>query len=426
MSVPRVAYAGLTHLGICSAAAAASKGAATLGFDRDAGLVARLDRGEATVVEPGLDALLREHRRQLAFTTDVAELAGCDLIYVACDVLTDDAGNSDLNEVDALLACVLAHARSDAVVVLLSQVPPGFTRARQPPDRRLYYQVETLVFGRAVERATRPERFILGCPDPTELLPAAWRSFLETFGCPILPMRLESAELAKISINCVLAASVGMANTLAALCERTGADWSEIAPALKLDRRIGRDAYLAPGLGLAGGNIERDLATAMRLAADHGTEAGLIDALLINSGHRRDWALRVLHEALLATSTATAVEPRIGILGLAYKENTDSVKNSPSLALISHLASVPLQIFDPRVAVAAARHPAVVAAPTALDAARGVDALAVMTPWPQFSELSATAIAAVMRGRLVLDPYRVLDAAAARAAGLDYRTLGAG
>src|SRR6185436_16658850 len=108
-----------------------------------------------------------------------------------------------------------------------------------------------------------------------EPLPAAWRSFLETFGCPILPMRLESAELTKISINCVLAASVGMANTLAALCERIGADWSEIAPALKLDRRIGRDAYLAPGLGLAGGNIERDLATAMRLSAEHGTEAGL-------------------------------------------------------------------------------------------------------------------------------------------------------
>jgi UDPglucose 6-dehydrogenase len=319
---------------------------------------------------------------------------------------------------------VLAHARADAVVVLLSQVPPGFTRARQRPGRRLYYQVETLVFGRAVERATRPERFILGCPDPAEPLPAVWRSFLETFGCPILPMRLESAELAKISINCVLAASIGMANTLAALCERIGADWSEIAPALKLDRRIGRDAYLAPGLGLAGGNIERDLATAMRLAADHGTEAGLIDGLLVNSAHCRDWALRVLHEALLAT--ATAVEPRIGILGLAYKENTDSVKNSPSLALVSHLASIPLQIFDPRVAVSAARHPAVVAAPTALDAARGVDALAVMTPWPQFAELSVAAIAAVMRGRLVLDPYGVLDAAAARAAGLDYRALGAG
>jgi UDPglucose 6-dehydrogenase len=424
MSVPRIAYAGLTHLGICSAAAAASRGVATLGFDRDAGLVARLDRGETPVVEPGLEALLREHRRHIAFTTDAAGLAGCDLIYVACDVATDDAGNSELAEVDALLACVLAHARTDAVLVLLSQVPPGFTRARQPPNRRLYYQVETLVFGRAVERATRPERFILGCPDPAEPLPAAWRSFLETFGCPILPMRLESAELAKISINCVLAASIGMANTLAALCERIGADWSEIAPALKLDRRIGRDAYLAPGLGLAGGNIERDLAAAMRLSADHGTEAGLIDALLVNSAHRRDWALRVLHEALLSTSTA--VEPRIGILGLAYKENTDSVKNSPSLALISHLASVPLQVFDPRVAVSAARHPAVVAAPTALDAARGVDALAIMTPWPQFGELSAAAIAAVMRGRLVLDPYRVLDAAASRAAGLDYRTLGAG
>src|SRR3970282_1279053 len=151
-------------------------------------------------------------------------------------------------------------------IVVLAQVPPAFTRGKQRPGRLLYYQVETLIFGRAVERALQPERYIVGCADPALPLPPAYQGFLQAHGCPILPMRYESAELAKISINMFLVASVSTANTLAELCEKTGAEWSEIVPALKLDKRIGPHSYLAPGLGIAGGNLERDLATVCRFA----------------------------------------------------------------------------------------------------------------------------------------------------------------
>jgi UDPglucose 6-dehydrogenase len=310
-TLPTIGYTGMTHLGLCSAVAAASKGFQTVAYDADATHVDRLGAGSLPVLEPGLDELIRDHRERIDFTAEIGRLAGCDLVYVAPDVPTDDAGRSDLVDVDRLLALVLAHTRPDAVVIVLSQVPPGFTRARSRPGRLLYYQVETLVFGRAVERATRPERFILGCPDPTLPLPAALTAYLGAFGCPILPMRLESAELAKISINCCLVASVTMANTLAELCERIGADWSEIAPAVKLDRRIGADAYLSPGLGLAGGNLERDLATVLRLSEEHGTEAGAIGAFVANSAHRMDWALRALHQVLLARAPAAV----LGVLG---------------------------------------------------------------------------------------------------------------
>lgn len=420
MNKPRVGYAGMTHLGLCSAIAAASKGFATLGFDADAALVARLEPGNLPVVEPDLDDLLRGNRARMTFSADPATLQDCDLVYVAPDVPTDDSGASDLAALDRLLELVLANTRGDAVVVVLSQVPPGFTRARQRAGRLLYYQVETLVFGRAVERATRPERHIIGSPEPAQLLPAALRDFLSAFGCPILPMRFESAELTKISINCCLVASVTVANTLAELCERIGADWAEIAPALRLDGRIGAHSYLAPGLGLAGGNLERDLATALRISEDYGTEASLIRAFVGNSAHRRNWPLRTLHELVLSREP----QARIGVLGLAYKENTHSVKNSPSLALIRHLTPWALQVFDPVVPASAAPHPNAVGAVSALDAAKGVDALAIMTPWPQFRELPCEDLARVMRGRLVLDPYRVLDARKAQAAGLVYRTLG--
>jgi UDPglucose 6-dehydrogenase len=420
MTQPTIGYAGMTHLGLCSAIAAASKGFTTLGFDPDAALVGKLMADELPVVEPELDDLLAAHRARISFSADGASLAQCDVIYVAPDVPTDDAGGSDLSGLDRLLELVLAQSRADAVVVVLSQVPPGYTRARQRPGRLLYYQVETLVFGRAVERATRPERFIVGAPDPRKPPPQALETYLKAFGCPILPMGFESAELTKISINCCLVASVTVANTLAELCERIGADWSEIAPALKLDRRIGAYSYLAPGLGLAGGNLERDLATVIRFSEEFGTDAGLIKAFVNNSRHRKDWAIRTLHEALLAKSPQATV----CVLGLAYKENTHSVKNSPSIALIRQLAPWPIRVFDPIVPPSAAPHPAVTGAKSALEAARGADAVAIMTPWPEFRALSCAELAAAMRGRLVLDPYRVLDPAAARAANLAYRTLG--
>jgi UDPglucose 6-dehydrogenase len=420
MTQPTIGYAGMTHLGLCSAIAAASKGFDTIGFDPDPAIVAKLEAGKLPVVEPELDELLAANRARMSFSADGASLSRCDLIYVAPDVPTDDAGGSDLTGLDRLLELVLRVSRADAVVVVLSQVPPGYTRARQRPDRLLCYQVETLVFGRAVERATRPERFIVGTPNPQRPLPAALDAYLKAFGCPILPMGFESAELTKISINCCLVASVSVANTLAELCERIGADWSEIAPALKLDRRIGAHSYLAPGLGLAGGNLERDLATVIRFSEEFGTEAGLIKAFVSNSLHRKDWPIRTLHEALLAKSPQATV----GILGLAYKENTHSVKNSPSLALIRQLAPWPIRVFDPVVPPTAAPHPDVTEAKSALEAARGADAVAIMTPWPEFRALSCAELAATMRGRLVLDPYRVLDPAAARAAGLAYRTLG--
>lgn len=420
MSKLRVGYAGMTHLGLCSAIAAASKGFSTLGFDADATLLARLQAGKLPVVEPDLDDLLRDNRARVAFSADPARLQECDLLYVAPDVPTGDSGSSDLAGLDRLLELVLANTRADAVVVILSQVPPGYTRARQRAGRLLYYQVETLVFGRAVERAIRPERFIVGSPEPAQALPVALAEFLAAFGCPILPMRFESAELTKIAINCCLVASITVANTLAELSERIGADWSEIVPALRLDRRIGAYAYLAPGLGLAGGNLERDLATVLRTSEEYGTDAGLIRAFVGNSAHRRNWPLRTLHELVLSREP----QARIGVLGLAYKENTHSVKNSPSLALIRCLTPWTLQVFDPVVPVSAAPHPNATGTASALDAAKGVDALAIMTPWPQFRELACNDLARVMRGRLVLDPYRVLDGGRAKAAGLDYRTIG--
>jgi UDPglucose 6-dehydrogenase len=420
MSKTAVGFAGMTHLGINSAAAAAGRGFNIVCFDPDAEGIARLKAGALPVVEPGLPELLEQHGSRIAYTADAGELRRCGIVYIAIDVPTDDQGQSDLSGIRALIERVSPALGRDATLVVLCQVPPGFTRSLPLPKERLYYQVETLIFGRAVERAMHPERFIVGCDEPGRPLPQAFHAFLSAFGCPILPMRYESAELAKISINCCLVASVTVANTLAELSERIGADWSEIAPALKLDKRIGQQAYLSPGLGIAGGNLERDLTTVLRFSEATGSEAGLIESLVRNSRHRRDWALRTLHARVLVSHPKAV----IGVLGLAYKENTHSTKNSPSLALIAQLAPWRLRVHDPVVPATAAAHPAVTGCATALEAAQGADALVIMTPWPVFRDLKVAELARAMAGRAVIDPYRVLDGNAVVAVGLDYYALG--
>jgi UDPglucose 6-dehydrogenase len=419
-TLPVVGFAGLTHLGLVSAVGTASKGFPVVGYDPDGARVRDIAAGRMPVVEPGLDDMARACSQRLSYTDGLHDLAACDIVYLSTDVPTNDRGESDLTVIGGLGADVIPALGPHAVLIVLCQVPPGFTRGLPLSSDRLFYQVETLVFGRAVERATQPERFIIGCADPQGPLPQPLRVLLEAFGCPVLPMRYESAELAKIAINCCLVASVSVANTLAELSERIGADWNEVAPALRLDRRIGAHSYLAPGLGIAGGNLERDLATVLRLSEFTGSEASVIASFVRNSRHRKDWALRVAHREVLSRKP----DATFGVLGLAYKENTHSTKNSPSLDLIAHLKPWPIRVYDPVVPASAAPHPAVTAGATALEAARDSDALMIMTPWPEFRALSPPALAKAMAGRVVIDPFRVLEPAAVEAAGLSHFVLG--
>lgn len=421
MSAPTVGFAGLTHLGLVTAAAVAEHGFRSIGFDPDRALAARLSRGELPFSEPRLAELVSANAGRLTFTADASALAACDVVFIGTDVPTDGSGESDLKPIRDIIGAVQAAAAKDASIVVLSQVPPGFTRAYAGRDPRFLYQVETLIFGRAVERALNPERIIVGCADPKASLPGPYGELLAGFDCPILPMRFESAELAKISINICLVASISAANVMAEMCEKTGADWAEIVPALRLDRRIGAHAYLTPGLGIAGGNLERDIATVIGLGREFGAEIGVLESWLASSRRRRDWALEILNKTVLAGKSGAV----IALLGLAYKADTDSTRNSPALALIAKLRGCKVVVYDP-VVPAAAAGPGVHAAGSALEAATGADALVVMTPWAEFATLEPKALAGRMAGKTVIDPYRVFDAKAVAAAGLRYAALGVG
>lgn len=409
----------MTHLGLNSAAAVAERGCEAICFDPDAAVVAQLKAEETLIVEPELNEYLVRNKALLKYTDNPQDIAICDVVYISVDVPTDDTGKSDLNSVLSLIKIATAHLSPSAVLVILCQVPPGFTRDLNIPLDRLFYQVETLVFGQAIKRAMYPERIIVGCAAPANPLPEAYRVLLEAFDCPILPMGYESAELAKIAINCCLVSSISVANTLAELCESLGADWSDIVPALKLDRRIGAHAYLTPGLGIAGGNLERDLETVIRLASLHNSDHGVVDAWLANSRHRRDWVRNTLQRHVFSVNR----DPSIAILGLAYKQDTRSTKNSPALALLEDLKDNRVRVFDPAVPATIAR--SATGAENALEAAANSDVLIVMTPWKEFSEITVNDLLAKMSGRCIIDPYRVLDGDALTDAGFLYVALGA-
>jgi UDPglucose 6-dehydrogenase len=420
-----IGFVGLSHLGLNYSLATAAKGFDVVAYDPDAMVTARCATGEFPIEEPGFGELFAQHRDRIRYTSDETALAECELVFYSLDVRTNERNESDPGPVTGLIRATAPKLSSGTIAVVLSQVSPGYTRQLRtelcelsPAD--FYYQVETLIFGRAVERAMQPERFIVGADDPARSLPAALQAWHAAFKCPVLVMGLESAELAKIAINFFLVSTVATTNTLAEICEAIGADWNEIVPALRLDRRIGPHAYLIPGLGIAGGNLERDLVTVQSLAAHHGTEAGIVTAWQRNSRHRRDWAIRKI-QCALPTNEHRSV---LAIWGFAYKVDTNSTKNSPSLELMRAMCGHRIRAHDPIAQIDAAEFPHVTIFSSPLAAAEGADALLVMTPWSSYASLPVKELRKLLRGRVIIDPYAVLDETQCRDLGFEYYRLG--
>jgi UDPglucose 6-dehydrogenase len=413
-------FLGLSHLGIVSSVGWASFGEPVIALDLDPAPVRELQRGTLPVHEPSLEELFAPVRRQMTFSTDPALLAECPLVIVARDVPTDAANTSDTSVVLRLADAAVPHLRQGVTVALMSQVPPGFTRRlaqrirERRPDLafRLYYWVETLIFGNAVERYLKPERIILGCADPRAPLSGELDAGLRRFGCPVLPMNYESAELTKTAINLYLYAAVTYANTLSDLCERVGANWGEMMPALRLDTRIGPAAYIRPGLGIAGGNLERDMVTLRDLCRVQGVDAAFIETLLEYNARRPQWVHRKLQEHLFSQ----VPHPVIAVWGLAYKKNTRSTKNSMALRVMRELGErADIRAYDPVVG-ADEIDLAVKVVADRDEALSGADCLLILTDWDEFAVPNPEALRA-MRRPFVIDAVGVVDPARADLSG---------
>tara|TARA_Y100001970_G_C14206911_1_gene844626 strand:- start:1619 stop:2335 length:717 start_codon:yes stop_codon:yes gene_type:complete len=233
-------------------------------------------------------------------------------------------------------------------------------------------------------------------------------------------MKYESAELAKISINLFLISNVSIANNLSEICTKIGADWSEIIPALRLDKRIGKYAYINPGLGLSGGNLERDLRTIYSLSSKYKTDLNTVSAFIKTSNYYKSWVLRILNKYVYKKHP----KANICILGLTYKKNTNSLKNSPSIYLINKLKFNNLNIFDPVITNLSLHKNKIFLKVNVYEAIKNSEVLIIMTPWKEFKILNINKIKKLMKGNIIIDPMNILGEKVSKIANFNYFTLG--
>ena len=412
-----IGFCGASHLGLCYLAAAIKKNNQIICFDFNLKKIKDLNNTKIDIDEPKLEKILLKNKHSCTFTDDISELSKCDFVYYSYDVKTNKTGESDILTIKNHLSTLIKNLKSSIPLIILSQVNPGFTRKFSLIKKNIYYQVETLIFGKAIDRALYPERFIIGCKTSKSKLTKKFKDFLESFNCPILIMKYESAELSKISINCYLASSVTLTNTLAEVSKSIGASWEEIIPTLKLDKRIGKYAYLKPGLGISGGNIERDLSSITKIAKNKFLNVDFIKTIIKTSKYNKKW----LYKNTFLISKKKLYN-KISILGLSYKENTNSIKNSPAIELIKGMSKYKIKVYDPLVKNIGLEN--TIETSSAYIALKGSEVLVIATPWDVFKKLSLKKIKFLMKGNVIIDPYKILKKDIAEKLGFDYYFLG--
>jgi UDPglucose 6-dehydrogenase len=407
---PIVGFFGLTHLGTVTSTVLSSLGVKTVCYDKNKSLVEDLREGKTPILEPNLENLIQVSSQNQHFTYDIKDLHECSLIYISIDIPTESNGASDLQPIRDAVEQIVHHF-TKVPIVILSQVTPGFTRGiDEKIDNPVYYQVETLIFGQAVNRSLQQARIIVGKRDESDVLPQPYHKILEIYECPILISNYETAELTKVAINSFLAVDVTLTNTLAELCEHLDADWNDVVQALILDKRIGKYRYLKPGLGISGGNIERDLQTLVGLGKFNSVNTVLLEAIIESNLHHRKWVQRKIQELQIEDLS----DKIVGILGLSYKKDTNSTKNSVALEIASALPTLTrLLLHDPVV--------------RATDFELGhdfefmrnskaliesSDIIIICTPWDQYSrELNNPSTLKLFVGKILIDPFNVLNEA---------------
>ncbi len=406
----RLAVAGLTHLGICMAIAAHEAGLDVIAFDTYPGRVTAARNAEFDAAEPGVVDFLSTHSDRFVITDEVADVAQADLVMIAIDTVLDAFGDNDDHEVVALLENLAQHLPDDVPIVVASQVRPGFTRAHAYLHPALYYFMETLIFGRGLERAMRPERYIVGRADSDQSLPPVLQEYLDVAGCPVHVMSYESAELTKLSANYVLAASITAANSLADLAQRLGANWTDIESALRDDSRIGEHAYISAGLGIGGANLTRDLHGIKSLADRLGADSSLSATMLQHSAYMRDWILRTITDVRRDVTLN-----QLAVLGLAYKPGTQSMRGGSGIDVVTTFETVlDVVVHDP--AVSMPDRPVGSRARQVQDvneAMVGAEVIAITTPWPDYAAAVREFLGTDPQ-TIIIDPYRLVDRGWAR------------
>ncbi len=418
---------GTGYVGLVTAAGFAELGSDVWCVDIDAAKVERLRAGEVPIYEPGLEELLARNSARLHFSTELTDaLAHARLLFVAVGTPPTYSGDADLSAVNAVIDAI--PGSSDHALVMKSTVPAGTgvsvrrMFAEQGKDELAYVSCpEFLKEGSAVKDFLHPDRVVVG--DVGDWAGDAVVQLYEPLGAPLVRTDIASAEMVKLASNAFLATKISFINEIANVCEETGADVVEVARGMGLDDRIGAK-FLRAGIGFGGSCFPKDVDALKQLAGNSGYHFQLLTAVIeVNELQKR----RVISK--LQKHLGGLVGQRVALFGLAFKPNTDDMREASSLVLAARLNADGADVvaYDP-VAEQQARKlvSGIEFAPSALDAAAEADAVVLVTEWPEFLELDWQTVAETMRGQLLVDGRNALDPEAVRAAGLVYEGVGRG
>ncbi|MBA3618112.1 MAG: UDP-glucose/GDP-mannose dehydrogenase family protein [Acidothermales bacterium] len=434
----RLTVIGTGYLGTTHAACLAELGFQVLGMDVDAAKVAALSAGELPFYEPELEPLLRKglESGRLAFTSSYAEVADFGDVHFVCVGTPQRPGEyaADLSHVDAAIAGLAAQLTRPCLVVGKSTVPVGTAERLAQRLRELApagagvelaWNPEFLREGHAVDDTLRPDRLVIGVrsEQAERTLRTVYAPLLDA-GVPMVVTDFATAELVKVAANAFLATKISFINAMAEVCEAAGADVAELAGALALDDRIG-GKFLTAGLGFGGGCLPKDIRAFMARAGELGADQALtflkeVDAINMR---RRQRTVDLAREQVGGSFLGCTV----GVLGAAFKPNSDDIRDSPALnvAAMIQLHGAQVAVYDPKAMDNARRlFPTLTYRESAIDACRGAHVVLHLTEWQEFREMDPEVLSAVVAERRVIDGRNALDPARWRAAGWTYRALG--
>ncbi len=431
-----ISVIGTGYVGLVVGACLAETGNDVICADVDSEKISGLKRNVLPIYEPELEPLVERNQGQgrLEFTTDIKEaIQTADVVFIAVGTPPDEDGSADLRHVLAVAAQIGKHMARELVIVTKSTVPVGTARkvsaevgksARHP--FHLCSNPEFLKEGAAVGDFMKPDRVVLGVESDhaRSVMAELYSPFVRT-GKPIIFMDIPSAELTKYAANAMLATRISFMNEIANLCEHVGADVDLVRRGIGSDERIG-PSFLFPGPGYGGSCFPKDVGALVRTAAEHGVPLGVLEAVEDANERQKH---RLMHKMRIALGDEVE-GARVAVWGLAFKPQTDDMRESPALVVIEELLTAGASVIahDPVAMHEAKRRlgDRIALAPTNFHALERADALVIVTDWNEYRHPDFQRMKETMRRPVVIDGRNLYDARKMRALGFDYFSFGRG
>lgn len=429
-----IAVAGTGYVGLSTGTCFADLGNKVTLLDIDESKIEMLRQGESPIYEPGLNEMILRNVKagRLFFTTDYAEaLRDAEFVFICVGTPSGVDGEADLQYVRMAAQSIAEHMEEELIVINKSTVPVGTgdwvadiikEHQREPVDFAVVSCPEFTREGSALYDFMHPDRVVLGSHDKDAAEKVAQLHL--PLRAPIVMTDLRTAEMIKYASNAFLATKISFINEIAAICETLGADVEEVAVGMGMDRRIG-PMFLSAGLGYGGSCFPKDVKALEHMALTQGRHPSLLRAVIDINRDARRWAEMNLRELL----GGSLRRKRIGLMGLAFKPNTDDIRESPALAIARMLQHQDALVsgYDPvAMANAARENPTLRLVEDPYELARDADALLVCTDWNEFKQLDLVQVKALMAQPIIADGRNMYEPELMRELGFQYRAVGRG